>query len=182
KGTWVERHDWVHHSHELIKTAAADPAIIWRLNPKPKEPFLFAAACAEYVRADTIGPEYETTLPVWLDASSNGLQHLALIGRDIDLALRVNLQPIEQGGHDRYVPKMSDIYAEIASLQSQRSNKFAPFIRDLVKQPIMTLPYGVTKPGMFDQIAEAAEELDIQMSRQEVADLRDGIWDAIHEA
>jgi DNA-directed RNA polymerase len=53
-----------------------DPGLIWRQGIKAKEPFQFAAACIEYVAADTHGSEYVTHLPVWLDASSNGLQHL----------------------------------------------------------------------------------------------------------
>jgi DNA-directed RNA polymerase len=60
--------------------------LIWRQGIKAKEPFQFAAACIEYVAADTHGTEYVTHLPVWLDASSNGLQHLAIMRRDVKLA------------------------------------------------------------------------------------------------
>ena len=98
KGTWRERHEWVANNRELIKAVARDPRLIWlqdidaKGDPKAKEPFLFAAACAEYVAADTHGQEYETHLPVWLDASSNGLQHLALMRGDAKLAAAVNLR------------------------------------------------------------------------------------------
>jgi len=87
-----ERHEWFARNREMIRAVAADPGIIWRRDIKPKEPFQFAAASAEYVAADTNGPAYETRLPVWLDASSNGLQHLALMARDAKLAAMVNLK------------------------------------------------------------------------------------------
>jgi hypothetical protein len=88
KGTWPDRHQWVADpdNHELIKAVSVDPGLIWRQGIKAKEPFQFAAACIEYVAADTHGPEHVTYLPVWLDASSNGLQHLAIMRRDVKLA------------------------------------------------------------------------------------------------
>jgi len=92
KGTWPERHKWVADNRELIKAVAADPGLIRRQPIGAKEPFQFAAACIEYVAADTHGPEYDTHLPVWLDASSNGLQHLAIMRRDVALAKLVNLE------------------------------------------------------------------------------------------
>ncbi len=54
-------------------------------------------------------------------------------------------------------------------------------LRDLLKQPIMTLPYGVTKPGMLDQIKEACEGLGIVAPREAMRRLRDHIWRAIEE-
>jgi hypothetical protein len=92
KRRWDGRHEWVARNRDLIKAVAADPGLIWRREIKAKEPFQFAAACAEYVAADTYGPKYRTRLPVWLDASSNGLQHLALMVRDAKLAAMVNLK------------------------------------------------------------------------------------------
>jgi DNA-directed RNA polymerase, mitochondrial len=76
KGTWADRHDWVAKKKPMIKEVAADPRRVWRCPIGAKEPFQFAAACIEYVAADTHGPKYVTHLPVWLDATSNGLQHL----------------------------------------------------------------------------------------------------------
>jgi hypothetical protein len=93
KGTWRERFEWVAANRERIKEVATSPRLQWLQTgePKAKEPFLFAAACVEYIAADTHGPEYVTHLPIWLDASSNGLQHLAMMGRDDRLAEMVNL-------------------------------------------------------------------------------------------
>jgi DNA-directed RNA polymerase, mitochondrial len=45
----------------------------------------------------------------------------------------------------------------------------------------MTLPYGVTKIGMLDQIKEKGEELKISVSYEAMVRLREHIWAAIKE-
>src|SRR5262249_18265502 len=147
--------------------------------------FQFAAACIEYVAADTHGPTYETHLPVWLDASSNGLQHIAIIIGDRKLAAMVNLKT--GAGDD---PKPQDVY-EIVARHAQQDLfadelsrswlNYKDELRDLLKQPIMTLPYGVTKPGMLKQIRETCEELGIVVPFAAMVRLRDHIWKAIKE-
>jgi DNA-directed RNA polymerase len=132
---------------------AADPGLLWRRDidekgkPQAKEPFQFVAACLEYIAADTHGSEYVSRLPVWLDATSNGLQHLAIMRRDTKLAAMVNLKVTE---HDLGIQDVYDIVAKHARqtlyadddpssrIWAQRND-----LRDLLKQPIMTLPYGL---------------------------------------
>ncbi len=215
KGTWRERHEWVANNRELIKGVARDPKLIWLQDtdakgaPKAKEPFLFAAACAEFVAADTHGEEYETHLPVWLDASSNGLQHLALMRGDAKLAAAVNLQTRwppgnmicylndagefkyvedEQVRHFRETVPVQDVYEIVAAYAKQNLHVDPDAqcwldhdLRDLLKRPIMTLPYGVTKAGMLDQIKEKCEELKISVPSKAMECLRDHIWLAIEE-
>jgi hypothetical protein len=188
KGTWADRHEWVAkpENHELIKAVSDDPGLIWRRKIGAKEPFQFAAACLEFVAADTHGPTYETHLPVWLDASSNGLQHLAIMRRDVKVAAMVNLKA-RAGEPDHGI---QDIY-EIVGAHARQSlladdDPSSRFwldyqLRDLLKQPIMTLPYGVTKPGMLDQIKEACEWLGIVAPGGAMTRLRDHIWRAIEE-
>jgi DNA-dependent RNA polymerase len=190
KGTWADRHKWVADNHELIKAVSVDPGLIWRQGVRAKEPFQFAAACIEYVAADMHGPTYETHLPVWLDASSNGLQHLAIMMRDVKLAEMVNLKvrTTERG------PAIQDAYDVVTAYARQNlcadgddpsiwlSHNLAPYLRDLLKQPIMTLPYGVTRSGMLDQIKETCAELGINVPFAALVRLRDHIWRAIEEA
>ena len=49
-----------------------------------------------------------STLPVWQDASANGLQHMALLLRDDVLARKVNAAPSNVDG------EREDIYVEVA--------------------------------------------------------------------
>jgi hypothetical protein len=235
KGTWQDRHKWVADNRELIKAVAADSSLIWlqdtddRGKPKAKEPSQFTAACAEYVAADTYGRDYETHLPIWLDASSNGLQHLAMMCRDPELAAMVNLNTvphdklviglkhadgryelvsfvmdaIELGGEVRLntrTDEIRDAYEIVAQraathLFTDRADPLSQFwldhkqhLRDLLKQPIMTLPYGVTRAGMLDQINEGVEEINegaeepaLTLPKGAAVKLRDIAWDSIKE-
>jgi hypothetical protein len=229
KGTWRERHEWVAGNRERIKAAATSPRLQWLQTGKPdaKEPFAFAAACAEYVAADTHGPEYETHLPIWLDASSNGLQHFAMMGRDERLAEMVNLNTRTDGTVEVFatadgeiskmlayamdvdfageVPpavrnwrrqkedKTEDVYEIVAeraltNLLADHDDPLTQFwldhkkhLRDLLKQPIMTLPYGATKRGMLEQIEEKAKELGLTLPNGAAAKLRDHVWRAIEQ-
>jgi DNA-directed RNA polymerase len=65
--------------------------------------------------------------------------------------------------------------------QSQYWYEHREILRDLLKQPIMTLPYGVTKAGMLDQIKDGCEELGIVPPPGALVALRDHIWCAIEE-
>jgi DNA-directed RNA polymerase len=186
KGTWADRHKWVADNHELIKAVSVDPGLIWRQGIKAKEPFQFAAACIEYVAADTHGSEYVTHLPVWLDASSNGLQHLAIMRRDVKLAAMVNLKT-RAGEPDRGIQDTYEIVGAHAQqdLFADEPSRFwldrRDDLRALLKRPIMTLPYGVTPQGMLDQIKETCEELGIVAPFEAMVRLRDHVWAAIVE-
>jgi len=174
---------WVADNHEMIKAVAADPTRIWRSEINAKEPFQFAAAVLEYAAADTHGPEYITHLPVWLDASSNGLQHLACMRRDIELASMVNLEV----SANKRNSVMRDVYQELAGhvRLTLRADDDATFwrtdLRTILKRPIMTLPYGVTKRGMLEQIRESCKELGINAPFSALVRLRDHVWRAIEE-
>jgi len=187
KGTWTERHKWVADNRELIKAVGVDPSLIWERPNDVKEPFQFAATCIEYVAADTHGPEYITRLPVWLDASSNGLQHLAIMRRSVDLARMVNL---EATSTERSLV-VHDVY-EIVALHARQAlwaDDAAGFwrsvslgdLRTILKRPIMTLPYGVTKRGMLDQIRAECDERKIRAPFEALLCLRDHVWRAIEE-
>jgi hypothetical protein len=188
KGTWTDRRDWVARKRELIKAVAADPARIWRRHIKAAEPFRFAAACLEYVAADTQGSTYLTHLPCWLDASSNGLQHIAIMMRDAELAERVNLKVRATEGD----PELNDIYNIVAapvqqSLRADDEPSLRPLLarkgtlRTVLKRPIMTLPYGVTKKGMLTQIKEECAGLGIVAPFEVLVRLCDRVWEAIEE-
>jgi DNA-directed RNA polymerase len=166
---------------------AADPTFVWRRPIKASEPFQFAAACIEYIAAYTHGPEYITHLPVWLDASSNGLQHLACMRRDVQLAKMVNL---ETSAIVRDIDLViSDVYEKLARhvRQTLRANN-DPFwcdaplddLRTCIKHAVMTLPYGVTKAGMLDQIREECPS-QLNAPHEALVRLRDHVWEGIGE-
>jgi DNA-directed RNA polymerase, mitochondrial len=90
--------------------------------------------------------------------------------------------------------ELKDIYERIGdrvrmNLFADRADPLSRFwldrkkhLRDFCKQPVMTLMYGVTKPGMFDQINEKAEDLGlIPLPPKAAVRLRDHIWSAIEQ-
>jgi DNA-directed RNA polymerase len=196
---WHERHQWVANNKEFIKEVAREPGLIWlqdindKGEPNAKEPFLFAAACVEYVAADTHGHDYQTHLPVWLDASSNGLQHLAMMWSDRELAEQVNLcteYPKNIWRGSEAVETIRDIYTGFlpavqfrlcADHEEYWSSQGKDVLRQIFKRPIMTLPYAVTRSGMLEQIEKEAEKQELKLPRGAAIRLRDILWDTISD-
>jgi DNA-directed RNA polymerase len=128
-----------------------------------KDPFQFVAACRELVQAQN-NPYFVTQLPVFLDGTSNGVQHLACMSRDEVSGKLVNLMDLDE----RY-----DIYGVITENVKKRlraaGDKYAKWwlspgvngerlTRALIKRPVMTFSYGVTRYGIRGQIVEAYKE------------------------
>lgn len=57
---------------------------------KAENKFCFAAFCL-VIRELNLNPNYEVKLPVFLDATCSGIQHLAALIKDCSLASEVNL-------------------------------------------------------------------------------------------
>jgi DNA-directed RNA polymerase len=117
------------------------------------------AACYDLFKAMT-ELDWHSHLPVKLDGSNNGLQHLAALARDRDMAFATNCTNAER----------QDIYGLIASRILPRVQRLAEagnewaqawltfgVTRDIAKKSVMTLPYGATYFGQADQIMVGIE-------------------------
>jgi Autographiviridae RNA polymerase len=163
KGTWRERHDWVFDKRDLIRRVAADPFETVEHWKDFSDPFQFVAASRELVAAQN-DPNFVTRLPVFLDGTSNGIQHLACMTRDEHSGKLVNLMDLDER-YDIYgviwarvklkLQTAGDRYAEW--WLSPRGNCERLF-RALFKPPVMTFSYGVTESGVRAQIVEAYKE------------------------
>jgi DNA-directed RNA polymerase, mitochondrial len=161
KRPWSERITWADTNRERIESTARDPQATvtwWR---EADAPFSLVAACIELAAAWEVGPSYITHLPVCLDGSCSGVQHLAMMMRDESAAEHVNLVP-----HDE--PR--DIYQLITDRVVERLKAsgdewadwwlwWTEIKRKLIKRPAMTFAYSVTPYGMAQQIIEAHSEL-----------------------
>ena len=166
KGSREDRINWVNENREWIQTIAVDPDGTFGHWSEAENPFAYVAACRELSAAWATGPEeYVSNLPVALDCTASGLQHLAALSRDAEAGRLVNLTDD---------PRRYDIYSEVAErverlikaadhdLAKWRREQFRHLghkVRKLVKQPVMTLYYGVTDGGMTLQIAKAYNDL-----------------------
>ena len=101
-----ERVQWVvDHLDDILATAQDPWDNRWWLTGDPKKHLQFLAACFEIQGYHEVGPTYKSRIPVAVDGSCNGLQHLSAMLLD------------EVGGqHTNLVPsdKPADIYAEVA--------------------------------------------------------------------
>lgn len=172
-----------------------------------KSPWQALAAAIEWAGFLREGDGFRSSLPVAIDGTCNGLQHLSALTLDADAGRHVNLCPSSSP---------EDVYARVgylvlealrrvykASRGERRKaarwwlDKFADGVpREATKRQVMVLPYGGTKTPFFDHTMEwlnkahplphttdPIEQHERYSERiKMVAFLRDIMWDAAHSA
>jgi DNA-directed RNA polymerase len=173
-----ERVQWTEENSERIVAAANDPLgdAWWTEADKP---FCFLAAACEWIMVQEEGESYASSLPVTVDGSNNGLQHLSAMLRDESCGRLVNLVPsdvpadvyasVAQGVEAALRPYISDTGTvpneehdgsdkEVAR-KAQDSRLASLWMeyginRSLLKRPVMILPYGGTVSAMQKYVVE----------------------------
>jgi DNA-directed RNA polymerase len=168
KEKWGLRSRWTMLRKDEIRQTVKDPASTFDWWRKADKPLQFVRTCFELVQAWD-SPDFETCLPVGIDATASGLQHLALLGRDRDTMGKVNLTLAHDGALDIY-----GAFAEyIEGLLRQDSDHWSRWWLDrlqelggkkrkLFKGPVGTFSYASTGPSWNRQIREAYEDLERQ--------------------
>ena len=146
-----ERLNWV--DANLHKIIDLDNNELWR---EADEPLLFLA-CALEIKGFYEDPNFMSHLPILMDATCNGLQHLSAMVNDCVLAEKVNLLKSTEKDDPR------DLYSEVIphiKKEIFKKTKSCDHInleeinieRSLVKRGLMTITYGATERGIYDQI------------------------------
>jgi len=183
KMTLNERVGWTLDHKEQIKDSARAPedCLWWSEINGGDEAWSLLATCHELSMAWASGsPEtFVSHLPVPMDGTCNGLQHLSALSLDPVGAVATNLADLAE---------RQDIYLEVGAVVRQRvisdaqdgdseALKWAPkmsdtgFVRGLVKRAVMTTPYGVTASGIRDQILNDRDIMaDVQEGRGSAAE------------
>ncbi len=171
--TLAERERWVPEHEREILASAASPLTepFWR--EVASKPMQFLAFCLAY-RQWKGGPEIPIHLPVQIDGTCNGLQHIAALTGDEDLARSVNVLPQQNG-----LP--GDIYSELAKAAAESLGSLASesdeehglglqladrwlaesparrgwINRDTAKKVVMTIPYGASQGAQAHYVLEA---------------------------
>jgi DNA-directed RNA polymerase len=101
-----ERVAWVDASSSKIRSVAAEP-LVEKWWHEADSPVQFLAACVELAAAWSTGQaqNFVSYLPIMVDGSCNGIQHLSALSRDAQAGAFVNLLPAESP---------SDIYGRVA--------------------------------------------------------------------
>ena len=181
KESFDARVAWVDNNIKDIYEYAKNPLDTARHWNAADEPLMFLAGCKALLDHSEGMP---VSLPVSLDATCSGLQLYAGLLKDKEGAEAVNvINRYEDGKIVR-----ADVYIDIAEVCNQalkdgkhpdkltfttRDGEFKTVTtkkevrdllgninRSLVKRPIMTIPYSVTKRGMFDQIRDLLNEME----------------------
>ena len=163
KGTLNERADWVIENSDDICAMAADPLtnLTWTFADGGSAPFQFLAFCFEWAAYIESGesPDFESSLPIAVDGTCNGLQHFSGMLRDPIGAKATNLT--RDGELSDIYSMVADRAVEIATErlkggpnEREMAGKWLAFgiKRSTVKRGVMTTPYGVSQAGMADSI------------------------------
>jgi DNA-directed RNA polymerase len=162
KKSFGERVAWVDDNITVIQNCATIPTkeTFW---VKADKPFMFLSACMELVDAIK-NPQHITHLPVSVDGSCSGLQHLSAMTQATEGAL-VNLTH-SASPLDIYSIVAERVLYNIAHLHeknpaiSETEKKLCKLCldfgitRSLVKRNVMTYGYSSQKFGMASQLVE----------------------------
>jgi len=132
-----ERIQWVYDNAELVKRIGTDPIGTIHEWEGVSEPWSFMAACVEWVDCIVNGKK-TSGLPIGIDATQSGIQHLSALTGDGEGGALVNLTPRD---------KPQDGYRTVAEYAA----KLLPtpvntwMNRKVTKRTVMCTPYGVTR-------------------------------------
>lgn len=162
KVTFTERVQWVmDHREEILESAfnPTDGTLFWA---QADSPYMFLAFCFEWAGYIMQGESFVSHLPVSWDGTCNGLQNFSAMLRDEVGGKAVNLVPSDTP---------SDVYravAEVAQvgidIDAENGHEVAQrwvgrMTRKWSKRNTMTVPYGVSKFGMRNQLREEFSKL-----------------------
>ena len=151
KGSVLDRTEWCNvHADILRRTADAPLSNLWWAeatdDPWQTLAAVFAFAAGECGR-----------LPLQIDGTCNGYQHLAAISGDVGLARAVNVLPAGDVPRDIYIEVAAALGLQVHGHRSALGPLAGPrgiLERKSVKRPIMTIPYGATAMSIADGFEE----------------------------
>jgi DNA-directed RNA polymerase len=173
KVSFQKRRYWVHENEQEIIDFAANPLPeaspcrarasrrLHRFWKEADKPWMLLAACHEWKRYREEGPDCISHLPISVDGSCNGYQHLSAMGLDPIGGRATNLIP-GVTPEDIY-QWVADLVSRIVEIDAQRPGPIGDAAwqllgkidRGLVKVPTMTTPYGVTRRTICEQLLDS---------------------------
>jgi DNA-directed RNA polymerase len=155
KAPMDERIEWTNQNHEFLSRIAIDPEGTIPEWSEVEEPWCFIAAAIEYYQCVILGSKKTSGLPVSVDATCSGLQHLSALALDRTAAEMVNVVPTN---------KPSDGYRIVA----EKAKEILPehlhplLTRKVTKKTVMTTPYGVTESSARNYIRQELKGVKLE--------------------
>lgn len=164
KLAFKERIEFIDSNLSNILASANDPltASFWKHSDNPWQVLTLCFELKKILEWREQGnpiDSYKCRIPIHQDGSCNGLQHYSALAKDIKGGKAVNLLPTEE---------KQDIYTEVLNivrkkldLNTKDGYLLSKLIsRKLVKRPVMTQVYGVTRYGATNQILDTMKDID----------------------
>ena len=198
KVSFERRRGWVsEHEHEIV-AFAADPMRDHRFWHEADKPLNFLAASLEWKGYLEQGPGFVSHLPISMDGTCNGYQHLSAMGLDPIGGAATNLVPGEHPADiylrvaervNRRLEKDAAGGREARARQGEASSDDADAARQLiglinrsaVKHATMTIPYGVTRGTIYKQLLESAPVKDCKDPKKAAKYLAKVVEECIRE-
>lgn len=162
KLSFADRRKWIKDNSPYIIDSVKDPlGQLWwartKANGEPEldAPWLFLALAQEMVAVWEYGPNFPTCVPVNIDATCSGIQHLSALGLDPVGARATNLVDTgeRQDVYNEVATAVKRIVADDAAAGITEAQAWVGNVaRGTVKRAVMTTPYGVTEQGIRDQL------------------------------
>ena len=178
KKSWNERTKWIDDNiRDIINFENG------KLIKQASNKLLFIAFCFEYNRwlssLNNVNSTYfETYLPIQLDATCNGYQHLSLLSLDLSLAKELNLttstwDDLPKDFYNYLSTNLIDLFINKLSSKDLNEEQREDYIRlsvldiarAIVKKAIMTIPYNVSTHQMIKYIRENFELSDEEVNK-----------------
>lgn len=155
-----DRVQWV-RDHEAEILACAENPYDFRFWTTADKQWQFLAFCFEWAAFKREGYGFESSLPVQMDGTCNGLQNFSAMLLDEIGGAAVNLIPAEKP-QDIY-QRVADLVAELVERDITSDMAEVALIaqgwagkvnRKVTKRPVMTLAYGARRFGFVSQVEE----------------------------
>jgi DNA-directed RNA polymerase len=158
KRTIKERITWVESNKLALQQVARDP---WsnRMWMEADEPFAFVSACREIFDLWRVGSSHVSSLPIAMDATTQGLQIYSMLLRDPVAALATNVLPAEAPS-DPYQFVADKVIIRLMQSGEPMAAKLLKMgiDRTTTKRQTMTLPYGLTLHSCIGYTREWMED------------------------
>lgn len=186
KKTFEDRVAWFDKNEVMIKTTGQNPLDHIPIWYDADSPFEYVAGCIAY--ADYLEGK-EIHLPIGLDATCSGIQFYSMLLRDENGAKAVNMKNtydsegniiradiyqlvadkvneyLEKGDYPKeYTFTTSDGITKTLPTYTEAMSLKGKVNRSLVKRNTMTVPYSVSRRGMFNQLSD--EFYDLKMKNK----------------
>lgn len=191
--TFAERERWIDMHHDQIRASAKNPLEHAFWYHVSADPLQFLAFCLEWDRQAS-DPTAPCHLPVQVDGSCSGLQHMSALTSSRPLAQAVNVEGRADGlPADIYadlatavqerLPGLSEVFlgpnadekAAIKAQAYQLLNERAHWVnRDAAKKVVMTVPYGAGPRSQASHVLDSFIENHCPLGKED-ADALDAL-------